>query len=88
MKNLGSFTIPCIVKNSYYTKAICDLRASVNEHLLIFKKLGLGEPKPTVSLQLTNISIKHPKGIIKDVLVKANKFIFPKNFIVLDLFFN
>ncbi|KAL5572381.1 hypothetical protein UlMin_021978 [Ulmus minor] len=50
------------------------------------KKLGLGEVKPTtVSLQLADRSIKHPRGIIEDVLVKVDKFIFPADFIVLDM---
>ena len=30
-------------------------------------------------------SLKHPRGIIKDVLVKVDKFIFPIDFIVLDM---
>ncbi|XP_031253889.1 uncharacterized protein LOC116111867 [Pistacia vera] len=38
-----------------------------------------------VSLQLTDRSIKHPRGIIEDVLVKVDKFIFPMDFIVLDM---
>ncbi|KAL5554935.1 hypothetical protein UlMin_037171 [Ulmus minor] len=46
------------------------------------KKLGLGEVKPTtVTLQLADRSIKHPRGIIEDVLVKVDKFIFPADFI-------
>ena len=54
--------------------------------LTIFRKLGLGEPKPTtVTLQLADRSIKHPKGIVEDVLVKVDKFIFSVDFIVLDM---
>ncbi|XP_031256495.1 uncharacterized protein LOC116114490 [Pistacia vera] len=49
-------------------------------------KLGIGEVKPTiVSLQLADRSIKHPRGIIEDVLVKVDKFIFPVDFVVLDM---
>ena len=29
-------------------------------------------------------SLKHPRGVIEDVLVKVDKFIFPADFIVLD----
>ncbi|XP_062100739.1 uncharacterized protein LOC133806660 [Humulus lupulus] len=48
--------------------------------------LGLGEARPTtVTLQLVHQSVKHPHGIIKDVLVKVDKFIFPTNFIDLDM---
>ncbi|XP_073123832.1 uncharacterized protein [Henckelia pumila] len=52
----------------------------------VFRKLGMGEQKPTrVSLQLADISIKYPRGIIEDVLVKVDKFIFPVDFVVLDM---
>lgn len=53
--------------------------------LSIYKKLGLGEIKPTmVTLQLAKCTITYPRGIIKDVLVKVDKFIFPTGFIILD----
>ena len=52
--------------------------------LSIFKRLGLGEARPTsVTLQLADRSLKHPRGVIEDVLVKVDKFIFPADFIVL-----
>ena len=38
-----------------------------------------------VSLVMADCSIKHPRGIVKDVLVKVDKFIFPVDFIVLDM---
>ena len=54
--------------------------------LSIFKRLGLGEAHPTtITLQLADRSLKHPRGVIEDVLVKVDKFIFPANFIVLDM---
>ena len=30
-------------------------------------------------------SLKHPRGVIEDDLVKVDKFIFPADFIVLDM---
>ena len=54
--------------------------------LSIFKRLGLGEARPTrVTIQLADRSLKHPRGVIEDVLVKVDKFIFPADFIVLDM---
>ena len=54
--------------------------------LSIFRRLGLGEAKPTtVNLQLVDRSLKNPRGVIEDVLVKVDKFIFPADFIVLDM---
>ncbi len=78
LKDPGSFTIPCMIGNSLFEKALCDLGASINlMPLSVYKKLGLGEAKPTtVSLQLADRSIKYPRGMIEDVLVKVDKFIF------------
>ena len=71
--------------------------------LSIFRRLGLGEPRPTtVTLKLENRSLKHPRGgggggggggrggggaggLIEDILVKVDKFIFSANFIILDM---
>ena len=87
LKDPGSFTILCVIGDIYFNKALCNLGANINLiPLSIFKKLGVGEVKPTMlSLQLADRSIKHPKGIIEDVLVKVDKLIFPVNFVVLDL---
>ena len=53
--------------------------------LSIFRKLGLGEANPiTTTLQLVNRSLTHHRGIIEDVLVKVDKFIFVVDFIVLN----
>ena len=62
---------------------MCDLGASINlMPLSIFRKLGLGEARPTtVLLQLADRSVKHPRGIIEDV----DKFIFPADFIMVDM---
>ena len=87
LKDPGSFTIPCTIGNAIFERALCDLGASINlMPLSIFKRLGLGEARPTtVTLQLADRSLKHPRGIIEDVLVKVDKFIFPADFIVLDM---
>ena len=87
LKDPGSFTIPCTIRNAIFERALCDLGASINLiPLSIFKRLGLGEARPTtVTLQLADGSLKHPRGIIEDVLVKVDKFIFPADFIVLDM---
>jgi hypothetical protein len=87
IKDPGSFTIPCTIGDLNFSKALCDLGASINlMPLSIFRKLGLGEAKATtVSLQLADRSIKYPRGVIEDVLVKVDKFIFPADFIILDM---
>jgi hypothetical protein len=66
-------------------KALLDLGASVN--LLpysVYLHLGLGELKPTsMTLQLANRSVKRPREIIEDVLIKVDRFYFPMDFIVI-----
>ena len=53
---------------------------------LIARKLNLGEITPTsLSLQMTDRLMTFPKRIIEDVLVKIEKFIFPVDFVVLDM---
>ncbi|XP_042972865.1 uncharacterized protein LOC122304672 [Carya illinoinensis] len=87
LKDLGSFTIPYTIGNSYFDKVLCNLGANINlMSLFVFRKLGLGEAKPTtISLQLANRSIKYPRGLIENILVKVDKFIFLANFVVLDM---
>ena len=38
-----------------------------------------------MALQLADRTIKHPYGIIEDVLVKVDKFLFPVDFVVMDM---
>ena len=45
----------------------------------------MGELKPTnITLSLADLSVKIPKGIVEDVLVKVDKFYYPVDFVVLD----
>ena len=87
LKDPGSFTIPYAIGNSVFEKALCNLGASINlTPLSIIKKLNLGEACPTtVTLQLADRSLTHPRGIIEDVLVKVDKFIFLTDFTILDM---
>ncbi|XP_075479439.1 uncharacterized protein LOC142520322 [Primulina tabacum] len=71
LKDQGVFFIPCVIGDIVFHKAL---------------KLGLGEPKQTqMSLQLADGSVKHPRGVKEDVLVKVGKFTFPTDFVVLDM---
>lgn len=66
---------------------MADLGASINVMpYKMFKQLGLGKSKQTrMSIQLADKTIRFPRGIIEDVLVKIDKFIFPVDFVVLDI---
>ena len=75
-KDPGSPTISVNIGGTCIDKALFDFGASVN--LLpysLYKQLGLGELKPTnITLSLADRSVKIPKGIVEDVLVKVDKF--------------
>ena len=86
LKDPDSFTIPCIIGEHTFSKALCDLRASINlTPLSVFKRLNLGKLTPTsLSLQMADRSMTSPKGIIENVIIKIDKFIFLVDFVVLD----
>ena len=85
-KDPGSPTISVNIGGTCIDKALLDLGASVN--LLPYsvnKQLGLGELKATnITLSLADRSVKIPKGIVENVLVKVDKFYYPMDFVVLD----
>ncbi|KAK4733622.1 hypothetical protein R3W88_007883 [Solanum pinnatisectum] len=85
-KDPEAFTIPCTIGLLHFAKALCDLGASINfMPLSIYKKLGLGDPKPTaMRLLMADRTMKKPIGVLQDVLVKVESFIFPVDFVILD----
>nr|XP_027062041.1 uncharacterized protein LOC113688428 [Coffea arabica] len=87
LKDPGSFTVHCTIGNVEFSKALCDLGASVSLiPLTVARQLGLKELKRTnISLQLVDRSIRHPMGVLENVLIKVQKFIIPVDFVVLDM---
>ena len=87
MKDPGSFTIPCTIGGFEIQKALCDSGASINlMSLSVARRLSLGEPTPTtVTLQMAYRTMAKPEGVIEDVLIKVGKFVFPVDFIILDI---
>ncbi|GJS06628.1 putative reverse transcriptase domain-containing protein [Tanacetum coccineum] len=86
-KDLGSFTVPCFINNVYFDNALVDLGASVSVvPLSTYLNLGLGELARTkLTVELADRTVKYPKGIAKNVLVGIGKFVFPIDFIILDM---
>ncbi|XP_070035549.1 uncharacterized protein [Nicotiana tomentosiformis] len=80
------FTIPCTIGSANFSKALCDLGASINlMSYSVFNTLGIGQPRPTsMRLQIAYRTMKRPLGIIDDVLVWVDKFILPADFVILD----
>ena len=87
MKDPDSFTIPCSIGKYEFKKALCDSGASINlMPLLVVQRLNLGELTPTaITLQMADRSMAQPEGILEDVLVKVGKFIFPVDFIIMQM---
>ena len=85
-KDPESPTISVNIGGTCIDKALLDLGASVNLlPYLVYKQLGLGDLKPTnITLSWVDRSVKIPKGIVEDVLVKVDKFYYPVDFVVLD----
>ncbi|GJS26776.1 hypothetical protein Tco_0487396 [Tanacetum coccineum] len=83
--NPGSFTLPCTIgKFNFY--AMADLDASINVmSRSIFEHLHLTNLKKTNMLcEMADMSKKAPLGIVENVLVKIDKFLFPSDFVILN----
>ena len=87
MQDPGSFTIPCEIGHADVGKSLCDYGANINlMPLSVEKRLSLGELTPTaMTLQMVDRTLAHPKGILEDVLIKVGKFVFPMDFVVIDI---
>ncbi|KAM2564690.1 hypothetical protein TB2_012955 [Malus domestica] len=86
-KDPGSFTIPCVIGNTRFESAMLDLGASINVMpYSIYASMNLGALKNDgVIIQLADRSNAYPKGVLEDVLVQVNHFIFPADFYVLEM---
>ncbi|GKA48103.1 retrovirus-related pol polyprotein from transposon TNT 1-94 [Tanacetum coccineum] len=86
-KYLGSFTLSCFINNVYFDKALIDLGASVSVMpFSTYINIGLGVLSHTrLTIELADRTIKQPGGIAKNVLVRIGKFVFPIDFIILDI---
>ncbi|XP_050919417.1 uncharacterized protein LOC127136955 [Lathyrus oleraceus] len=86
-KDRGSVTIPCTIGDRSFKKALIDLGASVSlMPLSIYKRLGIGKVQDTrMTLQFADHYVKRLYGIVEDVLVKIDKFVFPVDFVILEM---
>ncbi|XP_050895174.1 uncharacterized protein LOC127101769 [Lathyrus oleraceus] len=86
-KDRGAVTIPCTIGYRSFKKALIDLGSSVSlMPLSIYKKLGIRVVQDTrMTLQFADHSVKKPYGIVEDVLVKIDKFVFLVDFVILEI---
>ena len=87
MQDPGSFTLPCIIRNFEFKKALCESGASINSMpLLVVKKLSLGELNPTaMTLQMADKTMAQLEGVLEDVIIKVGNFIFSVDFEIMDM---
>ncbi|XP_019434616.1 PREDICTED: uncharacterized protein LOC109341219 [Lupinus angustifolius] len=80
-------TILVTIGNVSVGKALVDLGASVSlMPLSMMKRIGGIQLKPTrMSLQLTDRSIKYPKGVAEGLLVKVDRFLISVDFAIIDI---
>ncbi|GKA92662.1 homeodomain-like protein [Tanacetum coccineum] len=73
--------------NNSMSNALADLGASISVmSYSLFKILGLGSFKPIkMTIEMADRSMQSPKGIKQNVLVKISNFVFPIDFIILDI---
>ena len=86
-KDLGTFTIPCIIRRTHFEKAMLDLGASINAMpYSIFSSLNLRPLEETrLVIQLANRSNIYPRDVIEDVLVQVDELVFSADFYIIDM---
>ncbi|CAN6445578.1 unnamed protein product [Victoria cruziana] len=87
MADPGAPIIPCIIGNIGVERAFLDLRASMNVlPSFFYNAFQLGGLKlTTMTIQLVNQTVKVPRRVLEDVLLKVEDFIFPADFVVSDM---
>ncbi|GJU72742.1 hypothetical protein Tco_1264147 [Tanacetum coccineum] len=78
-QDLGNFILPCSIGKLTFSNALADLGASASiMPLLMFKWLRIGKLKPiNMNIEMADKTKSIPKGIVENLLVKIDKFIFP-----------
>ncbi|GJX85421.1 hypothetical protein Tco_0336195 [Tanacetum coccineum] len=81
------FTLPYLINNICFDKALVDLGVSMSVMpFSTYTNLGLGDLSYTrMTIELADRTIKQPKGIAANVLVRIGKFVFPIDFVILDI---
>jgi len=87
LKDPGSFNINVSINDLIVNKALLDLWLSINlMPVTMLRQIGDLEVKSTkMQLQLVDKTVKHPYGVVEDVLMKVDKFMFSVDFVILDM---
>ncbi|GKC55488.1 zinc knuckle CX2CX4HX4C containing protein [Tanacetum coccineum] len=82
-----SFIIPCSIGKLDFKNALANLGASISiMPFSMYKSLGIGKLKPiNMLIEMDDNTKCTPKGIVENLLIKIEKFIFPVDFVILDM---
>ncbi|GKE49246.1 hypothetical protein Tco_1480504 [Tanacetum coccineum] len=83
----GSFILPCSIGKLDFNDALADLGASISViPLSMYKRLGIRKLEPiNMVIEMADNTKCTPKGIVENLLIKIDKFIFPMDFVILDM---
>ncbi|XP_057803610.1 uncharacterized protein LOC131018945 [Salvia miltiorrhiza] len=86
-KDPGMFSLPIYIGDTRIEHAMCDLGASINVMpLTIYNRLSGVELVDTrVVIQLADRSCVYPEGLLENVLVSVNNFVYPADFYVVRM---
>ncbi|XP_058762566.1 uncharacterized protein LOC131635948 [Vicia villosa] len=80
-------TLPATIGDIHVGRGLVDLGSSIKYiPLSMVKRLSIFDLKATrMTLQLADKSTTRPYGVAEDLLVKVDKFLFPVDFVVIDM---
>ncbi|GJY50180.1 reverse transcriptase domain-containing protein [Tanacetum coccineum] len=86
-QDLESFILPCSIGRLDFNNALADLGASISVMpFSMYKRLGRGKLEPiNTVIEMADNTKCTPKGIVENLLIKIDKFIFPIDFVILDM---
>ncbi|XP_057811492.1 uncharacterized protein LOC131025718 [Salvia miltiorrhiza] len=86
-KDPSMFSLPIYIGDTRIEHAMCDLGASINVMPLTVSNSfsGVELVDTRVVIQLADRSCVHPEGLLKNVLVSVNNFVYPADFYVVRM---
>ncbi|GKE88306.1 hypothetical protein Tco_1565781, partial [Tanacetum coccineum] len=83
----GSFILPCSIRRLDFNNDLADLGASISiMPFSMFKRLRIGKLEPiNMVIEMADETKCIPKWIVKNLLIKIDKFILPVDFVILDM---
>nr|KAJ0224673.1 hypothetical protein LSAT_V11C100012890 [Lactuca sativa] len=83
----GCLTVSCEIGNAMKTFALAEYGTTINLMTYSFyQKLDLSKSKTTrMTILMARHSVTYHRGIVEEFLVKIGKFVFPIDFMVIDM---